>query len=68
MGFVDGPREHDGGLAGVFVEEVDEVDVFVFVRDEKVTLEQGGDGLVFVAGDGDAERVGEGGALEGFDF
>ena len=68
LGFVDGAGEDDGGLAGEFVEEVDEVDVLVLVGEEEVGLEEGGDGLVFVCGDGDAERAGERGALEGFDF
>ena len=64
LGFVDGAGEDDGGLAGVVVEEGDEVEVFVFVREEEVGLEEGGHGLVFVCGDGDAEGVGEGSALE----
>jgi len=68
LGFVDGAGEDDGGLAGELVEEVDEVDVLVLVGEEEVGLEEGGDGVVFVRGDGDAERVGEGGALQGFDF
>lgn len=48
LGLVYGSGEDDGGLAGEFGEEVDEVGVFVFVGDEEVGLEEGGDGLVFV--------------------
>ena len=44
------------------------VDVFIFVGDEAVALEEGGDGLVFVCTDGDAERVGKGSSLETLDF
>ncbi len=68
LGFVHSAGEDDGGLAGGFVEEVDEVDVLVLVGDEEVGLEQGGYGLVFVGRDGDPQRVRERGALEGFDF
>ena len=68
LGFVDGAGEDDGGLAGEFVEQVDEIEVLVLLREEHVRLEEGGDGLVFVRGDGDAEGVLERGALQGFDF
>ena len=40
----------------------------MFVRDEEVVLVEGGNGLVFVRGDGDTDGGGEGGALQGFDF
>ena len=36
--------------------------------DEAVALEEGGDGLVFVRADGDAERVGKRRSLETLDF
>lgn len=54
-------------MAGEFVDEVDEVGVFVLVRAEDVVLQEGLDGLVF-GGDAHAEGVGEGGALQLFDF
>ena len=51
LGFVDGAGEDNGGLAGEFVEQVDEIEVLVFVGEEEVILEQVCDGLVFVCGD-----------------
>lgn len=60
--------EDDGGLAGKVVEEIDEVSVLVGVGDEEIALEEGGDGLVLVGADLDAQRVAEGGALETLDF
>lgn len=68
LGLVDGAGEDDDGFRGEFVDEPGYVDVFVFVGDEAVALEEGGDGLVFVCADGDAEGVGKGGSLEAFDF
>lgn len=65
---VDGAGEDDGGVAGVLVEEVDEVEVLVLVGEEGVGLEEGGDGVVFPRGDGDAQRVGERGALQRLDL
>ena len=66
--FVYGTGEDDGGLASELVEQVDEVEVLVLVGEEEVVLKQIGDSLVFVRGNGDAEGVGEGGALEGFNL
>jgi hypothetical protein len=42
----DGADEDDGGKAREGVEEVDEVEVFVFEGDEEVVLEEGRDGLI----------------------
>lgn len=50
------------------MEEVDEVDVFVFVRDEDVALLEVLDGLVGGAGDADADGVVQGGAGEVVEF
>lgn len=68
LGFVDGAGEDDHGFGSEFVDEPGHVDVFVFVGDEAVALEEGGDGLVFVCTDGDAEGVGKGSSLEALDF
>ncbi len=68
LGFVDCAGEDDHGFGGEFVDEPCYVDIFVFVRDEAVALEEGGDGLVFVCADGDAKGVGEGRSLETLDF
>ena len=70
LGFVHGAGEDDGRVAGEGVagEKVHEVEVFVFVREEEVVLQEGVYGLVFVRGDADAERVLQAGALQGFYF
>lgn len=70
MGLVHGAGEDDGGVAGEIGggEEVHEIEVFGFVREEEVVLEEGVDGLIFVGGDGDAEGVLEGGSLQRFHF
>ena len=67
LGFVDSAGEDDDGLGGELVDEPGDVDVFVFVGDEAVALEQGGDGLVFCT-DGNTQRIGQGRSLEAFDF
>ena len=68
MCFVYGAGKDDGRLAGELVEKIDEVEVLVFVGEEEIGLEEGGDCLVFVCRYGNAEGVGEGGALKGFHF
>ena len=65
---VHGAGEYYGGLTGELGEQVYEVKVFIFIREEEVVLQQGVDGLVLVCGDTDADGVLEGGALQGFDF
>ena len=67
MGFVDGAGEAYYHLVGELDEEVNEVEIFAFVRAKEEVLDQGGDGVEFF-GDGDAVRVAEGGTLESFDF
>ena len=67
LGLVHGAAEDYGLGARVLVQEVDEVEIFVLLGEEEIVLEEGGDGLV-LGGDGDANGVSEGGALEGFDF
>lgn len=52
----------------MFVEEVDEVDVFEFVGDEDVALEEILDGLVGGIGDGDLHGGLEGGTCEVVEF
>ena len=46
-----------GGLSHELVAEVDEIHVFLHVRSEDVVLDKGGDGLVLVRADGDADGV-----------
>ena len=61
-------REQNTAFPREGVEEVDEVDVFVFVRDEDVALLEVLDGLVGGAGDADADGVVQGGAGEVVEF
>ena len=44
-------------MAGEVVDKIDKVGIFVDMWDENVGLEEGRDSLIFIAADGDSERV-----------
>src|SRR5690606_3461995 len=67
LSFVDGTGEDDSRLAGEFVDQVDEIGVFVGEGEENVGLEESLDGGVF-GGNRDTSGIMKRGTLELFDL
>jgi hypothetical protein len=55
-------------MAGEVVDKIDKIGVFMDMWNENEGLEEGRDGLVFIAADGDSERVLQACSLETFDL
>ena len=55
-------------MAGKVVDKIDKIGIFMDMWDKNEGLEEGGDGLVFIAADGDSERVLQACSLETFDL
>ena len=64
LGLVNGAGEDNRRLTDKLIEQVYQVDIFVFMRAKEEVLLEGRDSLIFAGRDGYSERVGKGGALE----